>query len=407
MRKLLVALALLMPLTAKAETFRAYKGEFIIYRDETKKNFSSYRQQIDREFEAYKRQIKREFKRYKLKVWKKWYLPFLPSRHIYVEYSKDLNRRIMINFRTGKFFADFIAKPNLPKAKLDKKFKKILIHAILENEQQALKENELLRRLEKRALRFKYVKFSKNLSREKIIGDVLTGKENPSVKDATKCAEKILSKAKITTRKSKVKGKVVYSLSFKIPSKKFLIKAKHYVPLVSRYSKIYKISPSLLLAIIHTESAFDPLATSPIPAYGLMQIVPQSAGKEYTSYFWGKPVLLAPSFLYKPSNNVKTGGGYLYILYHRYFRGIKNPESRLYCAVAAYNTGPGNVARAFTGRTDIDRAVRIINRLTPKQVFNILESRLPYYETRRYVKIVLNRKKFYEAFLKNLSRREK
>ena len=83
-----------------------------------------------------------------------------------------------------------------------------------------------------------------------------------------------------------------------------------------------------------------------MPAYGLMQIVPESAGKDATQQLFGQPKLLAPSYLYNSDNNIQVGTTYLNILYYRYLRKIENPTSRLYCTIAAYNTGAGNVAKA-------------------------------------------------------------
>src|SRR5690606_39614355 len=74
------------------------------------------------------------------------------------------------------------------------------------------------------------------------------------------------------------------------------------------------------LPILETESAFNPMAKSPIPAFGLMQIVPSSAGQDATAKLFGKPKLLAPSYLYNAENNIRVGAAYFNILYYRYFR---------------------------------------------------------------------------------------
>jgi len=67
------------------------------------------------------------------------------------------------------------------------------------------------------------------------------------------------------------------------------------------------------------------MAKSSVPAYGLMQIVPQSAGLDATEFVYGKPVLLSPSYLYNDKNNVNIGTAYLHILNYRYLKKIKNP----------------------------------------------------------------------------------
>ena len=205
-----------------------------------------------------------------------------------------------------------------------------------------------------------------------------------------------MKKAKISKRKGKIKGENIFSVKIKLPPKRILIKAKKYKPLAEKHAKKYKLSKALILAIIHTESSFNPLARSPIPAYGLMQIVPQTAGKDATRIIYGRPVLLSPSYLYNDRKNILVGSTYLYLLYHKYLKYIKDPISRLYCTIAAYNTGAGNVARAFTGTTNLRKAIRIINRMSPGQVYITLLRRLPYDETKHYLKKVSKRIRIYQ-----------
>ena len=63
-------------------------------------------------------------------------------------------------------------------------------------------------------------------------------------------------------------------------------------------------------------------------------------------------------------------------------------KSRQLCVIAAYNTGAGNVARAFSGTTSVKKALPIINRLSSKQVYAHLRSNLKYEEARNYIKKV-------------------
>jgi peptidoglycan lytic transglycosylase C len=74
---------------------------------------------------------------------------------------------------------------------------------------------------------------------------------------------------------------------------------------------------------------------------------------------------------------------------------INNPVSREYCAIAAYNTGPGNVLRTFERRTG--DAIDHINSLRSDQVYDILRTMLPYEETRGYIVKVVSAKKQFTA----------
>ena len=176
-------------------------------------------------------------------------------------------------------------------------------------------------------------------------------------------------------------------LSVRIPFKPGFINklARRYQASVTKYARDYAVPPSLILAIIKTESAFNPRAVSPIPAYGLMQLVPRSGALDAYLFVYGEKRVLGPDYLFEPGNNIQLGVAYLNLLNSRYLRSIEDPLSRLYCAIAAYNTGAGNVARAFIGTTNISKAASIINALTPEQVFEHLKTRLPYEETQRYI----------------------
>ncbi|HAP36577.1 MAG TPA: transglycosylase, partial [Bacteroidetes bacterium] len=82
------------------------------------------------------------------------------------------------------------------------------------------------------------------------------------------------------------------------------------------------------------------------------------------------------------------------------FRGVKDPKSKIYCAISAYNTGPGNVAKAFTGKRNVNQAIPLINAMTSEQVFEYLKKNLPFEETRSYVAKVSERMGLYDEWSK-------
>jgi membrane-bound lytic murein transglycosylase C len=130
------------------------------------------------------------------------------------------------------------------------------------------------------------------------------------------------------------------------------------------------------------------LARSHIPAFGLMQIVPKSAGRDASRLVFGEERLLKGRDLFEPATNIEMGAAYLHILDRRYLKGITDAESRQMCVIAAYNTGAGNVARAFSGTTSVKKALPFINRLSSKQVYAHLRSNLKYEEARNYIQKV-------------------
>ena len=68
------------------------------------------------------------------------------------------------------------------------------------------------------------------------------------------------------------------------------------------------------------------------------------------------------------------------------------------CAIAAYNTGPTNMAMAFSTGGDLERAIELINRLGPEEVFQRLRQQLPYQETRDYMDAVRDRVDLYHEW---------
>ncbi len=171
---------------------------------------------------------------------------------------------------------------------------------------------------------------------------------------------------------------------------------------VNQQAKRWQVSPALILAVIHTESSFNPMARSGIPAFGLMQIVPTSAGKDVSAMLHGKPLLYSPEYLYQPENNIEAGSAYLHILEQRYFKGVRNETSRRYLCIAAYNTGAGNVAKTLTGTKSLSRAAITANLMSPQQVRQKLMRNLPADETRNYLRKVLRRTEDYQQSLKGI-----
>lgn len=125
-----------------------------------------------------------------------------------------------------------------------------------------------------------------------------------------------------------------------------------YDNLIAKIARQYQVDPSLVKAVVHAESAFNPYATSNKGASGLMQLMPGTA-EEY-----------GVTDIYDPAQNIRGGVRYLSDLLQQY-------DNKSHLAVAAYNAGPTAVQR-YRGIP-------------------------PYNETRNYVKKVLRYKKRYAS----------
>lgn len=193
-----------------------------------------------------------------------------------------------------------------------------------------------------------------------------------------------------TNNPTLIQPKKIITYTVKLPVGVLSKRALKYVPLAEKESQIHGVPAALVMAIMHSESAFDPNAKSAVPAYGLMQIVPHTAGHDVNKLYRKIDKPMNKKELYIPEVNVETGTAYLAILDKRYLKKIKNQQNRLYCTIAAYNTGAGNVARVFNqnGSMDMNEAAMIINLLTPKQVYQRLLDFLPYDETKHYLQRV-------------------
>lgn len=211
--------------------------------------------------------------------------------------------------------------------------------------------------------------------------------------EAAQTPKKIVAKPPVTKPVKSHKPKTIVSYTIKLPEGNLKARASQYQPLAAKESKKWDIDQALVMAIMHSESAFRPNAKSHIPAFGLMQVVPTSAGHDVNKRIHNIDSPMPVQDLYQPPKNVATGTAYLHILNDKYLRSIKDDKSRLYCVIAAYNTGAGNVARAFNPdrSTSIKKAAKIINTMPPQQVYDHLVANLPYDETKNYLRKVNSR----------------
>ncbi|TLD85225.1 DUF3393 domain-containing protein [Helicobacter sp. MIT 11-5569] len=205
----------------------------------------------------------------------------------------------------------------------------------------------------------------------------------------------IENKLQTTEITEKGESKKVYYVQFDMVED-HEIKSEHkYGEYVALYAKEYHLEQALIFAIIKTESSFNPYAVSHIPAYGLMQVVPASAGRDVYKALNNRDGIPTKEMLFTPKTNIQYGSTYLNILFTRYIKGVKNSLSHEYCVIAAYNTGSGNVLSVFD--KDRTKAVQVINSMTSAEVYRKLRTSLKYEEARNYLHKVTNAKKEFQT----------
>lgn len=160
------------------------------------------------------------------------------------------------------------------------------------------------------------------------------------------------------------------------------VRAARVRALVEKYADEYGVSRSLVYAVIKTESDFNPYAVSWVPAFGLMQIVPATGGRDAYKLIHGETGIPSREYLFDPGRNIRMGSAYLHLIQDRFLNGVGDEHSREYLSIAAYNGGIGRVLRCFD--PDKGRAVRRINTLAPAEVYAVLREKMPK-ETRDYL----------------------
>ncbi len=368
-----------------AGEFEDFRKEANQYQEDVKAEFDQYKKELEDGFLAYKNAYEEEFNRYRKSISQHWGEFVDSDKKRWVSYSESNNVRRIIDFESGEVSIDVLDGDKLSERALDALFK-TQIHALLNvSEKEAFDSDQVASRVEQRMLKASRLMKTADLTDARLFDFKV-----PEFKIRYKAGFiKTLSDDVVSASKRKTQGqnKSIVNIRFKIPDARQK-KAQRFVEFVLKSADKEQIPVPLVFAIMETESSFNPMARSHVPAFGLMQVVPRSAGKDASKYLFGKPKILSPSFLYKSDNNITIGSAYLHILYYRYLKRIENPVSRLYCAIAAYNTGTGNVARAIVGKSNVSLAAKKINQMTPKAVYNMLLKQLPYEETRRYLKKV-------------------
>ena len=176
---------------------------------------------------------------------------------------------------------------------------------------------------------------------------------------------------------------IYFLISIPTVQKKFLYPFP-YRSTVENYSARWKVDKFLTVAVMKVESNFSEAAHSQSGAVGLMQIMPETA--TWIAYQLGEPpeeVAEDINNLREPETNIRYGTWYLAELEDE-FKGND------VLALAAYNAGRGNVHEWIKQNhwsenfSDVDK--------------------IPYAETRDYVKRVLHcREKYHELYGKNNS----
>ena len=158
-----------------------------------------------------------------------------------------------------------------------------------------------------------------------------------------------------------------------------VIVLKHYIyplkyfDIVKEQSSKNGIDAYLVMAVIKTESAFNPYVMSYKEAKGLMQIMDSTANdfnKENSNIN-----------LFDEDTNITYGCKYLSHLISKY-------DGNYYLAICAYNAGMGNVDRWIT------------NGVISKNLNQFKDTNIPFLETKNYLYKVISAYEMYKKLYK-------
>ncbi len=403
------------------------------FKNQQNQSFQNYKESISKEYKTFEETEKKAFEKFKNDVELQWVEFKGSSNKTYVSYDRDLQSRASIDFDKGDLSIEIIIDEQIAKEESLNFYKNNLdyfrfsqnilpsifgsfllnLHNFYIYPQNAdhirseLDQNKGKPVFEKIAEK-KLIKKLLSIISERgddgsmlLDGQLLDSKGRTIKKgknDRSYAAEKIIKSSKnINNYKGKDgRKRTSYSVDIKLSSDHKDKRIRKYQKEIVKQANRFKIDPSIAMAITETESAFNPKATSHIPAYGLMQLVPKSGARDAYNFVYKKDKYLNKKYLYKPKNNIELGCAYLAKIRYSYFKSIKDSDNAYLCTIAAYNTGAGNVAKALTNTTKLKPTARVANKMSNKKLYDTLIKDLKYKETQNYLKKVWSRKDKYK-----------
>ncbi len=149
----------------------------------------------------------------------------------------------------------------------------------------------------------------------------------------------------------------------------------HYSNQIHNHAHQQNLDPAIVFGLIRQESVFDKDAESSVGARGLMQIMPKT-GMEIAREL--KEKWQSAKSLFNPDVNVKYGAFY-------YKQLLKRFNGHFALATAAYNAGPGRVAKWLPAAETVPADIWV--------------ETIPYRETRKYVTAVLSYAIIYQQLI--------
>lgn len=397
MRKVLLLVAILF---AYNITYSQVESDFEKFKQQQQEEMQSMRKSdstamlsLEKEYQDYIKAEQEAYDNFVKKMKAIWGGDFVESTNKdWVEYSDDGNSRSVVDFDKGEATIEIVVSQEEAESK-----------TAIENKVED-KLKELLKNKGKTKDYDSSVEKSIPLQETPVLENQVQTPSGVMVTESNVDAavNEIVKEVEIDRKEIKGddgKPRQVITVKLDLVPDHIKTRAEQYKSEVEKYCRKYDVEPAMAFAVMQTESSFNPKAKSHVPAYGLMQIVPSSAGADCAQSLkkpFAKPTA---NYLYQPENNIEMGVHYLHLLRKRYYSNVDDKDSQDLCVIASYNTGAGNVARALRGDTKISKAIPQINEMSYDELFRYFERKL-LPETQNYIRKVTERMNNFRTWMK-------
>lgn len=346
-------------------------------------NFENGVAQSEEAYENYREAYEEEYQQFKEEMQQRWGDFKERSKKQWVEYKENGNLRVSADFEKGEGSVEVLADSEEEAEEVREEMP--------EKTAEALKSKGTREGFETDNLP------NKEITEEAVLDNQLQKSEDESVDEYAREA------AETKTETKEVEGddgqtRYVVRVDFKLADDHIQKRARKIEEDVYKFAEQNNLDPALVFAIIHVESYFNPTAASHANAYGLMQLVPQTGGRDAYRRIFNEDGIPTKEFLFQPINNIQMGCTFIDILSSNYFKKVEDETTRGYLMISAYNTGAGNVAVAYTGNTNLSAAFPTINNMSPQENYTHLRENLEYEEARNYLKKVTRQRDKYSEW---------
>lgn len=298
----------------------------------------------------------------------------LSSPTMLVQYSDDKQARSLIDLKQGKLIVEH------------------LVTSDAESNMLRLLANALLTPDDPRKVDLRKVQIFSDTQTPFLLGQLVDALGKPI--DTRAKADKFAAWA-VVNKKQAVKTLAgdIYRIELPLDPNHKQVRAARFARFIEAASQEFGVDVNLLYAIAETESHFNPFAVSRTGALGVMQIMPDRAGRDAMKLLTGVDRQPNRWELTDPQTNIRLGAAYLALLQQHYLKEIDHPKSREYAVIAAYNGGTNRAISVFADNKT--RAVNAINALPPQMVYDSIKRRHASAETRGYIEKVTTAKSRY------------